>query len=111
MTLTCQNSPMWSGPQTEAEKTFLLLPLETDSPGSQVNRWNFAIQMETEQTSGLKWTAGNVLANFLELKVGVSPCPNHERETLSLYCFKTRLPTEVNPTRRCKKSVEITSGC
>lgn len=102
MTLTYQHSPIWPGSQTEAEKTFLLLPLETESPGSQVNRWNFAIQMATEQTSGLTWAAGNVLASFLEIQVGASPCLNHQWETLSLYCFKTRLPTEVNPTRRCK---------
>lgn len=67
--------------------------------GCEVNHWNFAIQMEAEQKPGLTWAAGNVLANFLGLKVRVSPCLNHEREMLSIHCFKTRFPTEVNPTR------------
>lgn len=31
MTLTYQHSPIWPGSQTEAEKTILLLPLETES--------------------------------------------------------------------------------
>jgi hypothetical protein len=62
--------------------SFLTVSPGNREPRSEVNHLNFAIHMETKQKSFFTLAPGNLLANFLELKVRLSACWNHKHEIL-----------------------------